>query len=154
MIPRVVRLAAAGAVLTVAACTDSGAPDQRLEVSVTISQNPLVPGDSTDITVRVLNPTTHMLRVDAGPCILYYEVRDAAGVVVAPESRICPLMLIDSRLAPGASFAFSFPWRGDRGGLTRELLAPGTYQLRGFLDATDGPSASPPVAVVLLAAGT
>lgn len=145
------RLGVTVALLALVACTSPTESNDALRVSTTLSTNRLIVGDSVLVDVLVVNATSRTLPINAGPCVLYFEVLDTSGRVVAPESPTCPLVQWVPRLEPGDSLAFSFTWRGQRGGTSEDDFLPlGTYRVRGVFDAAAGPQPSAPVELELI----
>ncbi len=114
------------------ACGRSSSAPERLVV-VSASPNPAVlrQGDTTRISVTVLNAGDRSLTIDATACPSWFEVlKDTT--VLAPGVQACSLVMDLRTVEPGASYTHVFTWRGERF-LSPETPVPldeGNYTLR------------------------
>ncbi len=109
-------------------------------------------GDTVQIAVSACNraglPAT--LQFSSG-CLLLFEVRDAAGALVAPKDIVCTANAPTVTLHPGECLDRHFSWSGAEGIGGGKTLPPGEYRVSGVLTAAGKHPASEPVAIKILA---
>jgi hypothetical protein len=121
-----------GAVALLAACWSAFAPEDRLEVFLTVSPTIVDLGDTVHLTGLAYNPTS--VTVDAGagcsPGIGFYVARDGAEErSVYSGEFLCPLR-DNNRIEPGETDAEAFPWVPDQ---------VGSYRVRAAVITDAGP---------------
>ncbi|MBI2408599.1 MAG: hypothetical protein HYV19_09900 [Gemmatimonadetes bacterium] len=117
--------------MLVACGREPSAIEDTTVVSLSASSSVIRLGDSTRITVSVVNAGTRAVVIDAGACPWWFEaLKD--GVVVAPGQMACPAIAMTASIEPGASYSHTFVWRGDRFDIRSptERLGAGSYLLR------------------------
>jgi hypothetical protein len=135
------------AVLLSTAC-DVFSSEPVLQVLVTVDPPRFAVGDSSELTVTVVNRSGHRRRVSGGGCLISFQVLDAADNRVAPLW-LCSAPLIQIDIERGGTLVNSITWRGEAFS-ERSWLAPGSYRVFGVLDAVEALVVSSPVTVELL----
>jgi len=156
---RLLRLIAVGASLVAGASCQIGVDGSHVSaVIIRVDADPdtLVVGDSTALTVRALNPSYDTVRFDTGGCTpLGVEIRTVSGDVVVPPTAGCDSGGGYVLIVPTGEIRLTFVWRGERGiGAGSDPptpLAPGVYNVRGFLNANGSLRFGAPPPVWLLA---
>jgi hypothetical protein len=152
---RVLRTAAVGILLVgLTSCGSESitVPDVGMHVTVTLSSDADVLGDTVTVDVEAANVSGGPLSLDfLGDCQLYFEVLDQGGNVVAPDPHACPIISFLPMLAAGDSIGIDFKWTGERTIGSGTFLPAGTYRVRGVLDTQSGPVPSDPETLTLIA---
>lgn len=109
----------------------SSAPEMLVVVSASPNPAVLRLGDTTRISVTVLNTGNRAITIDATACPSWFEVlKDTT--VLAPGVQACSLVIDLRTVEPGASYTHVFTWRGERflAPETPVPLGEGNYALR------------------------
>lgn len=119
-----------------------------LTISATIDRPAVRPGESLQILITVTNTSAskQTLQFSSG-CQTDFEFLDSVGKVARSSLQVCPQIVTQRSLEPGAAFSDAHTWT--RGPLDPPELAAGSYQLRGVLLATGDTIRSASVAVSL-----
>ena len=124
--------------LALAACSDVTGID-RLEITVAVSPDSIVQGETAMITVRITNPTATPIEIPYR-CVSTFEVANAQGeLVFGDESVVCVFHVHPGLvLAPFESIERVAPWDGKRfiGGPTWafEPVPAGLYRVYGKVE--------------------
>jgi hypothetical protein len=125
-----------------------------LQVQVAVQPLRFAVGDPAEITVTVVNLTTHRLQLRGDACMISFMVLDSAGSLVTPEG-YCVTVLAFQDIEPGGELVTEFSWRGTRGTTggyspPPSYLPPGSYSVVGVFDGAPQPARSLPVSIELL----
>jgi len=156
---RPLRLIAVGAGLVAGVSCRIGVDgSQASAIIIRVDADPdtLVVGDSTVLTVRALNPSYDTVRFETGGCDpLGIEIRTVSGDLVVPAAAGCDAGGGYVLILPTGEIRMTFVWRGERGiGAGSDPptpVAPGVYNVRGFLNANGSPRFGTPTPVWLIA---
>jgi hypothetical protein len=122
--------------LAVAACTDITGLD-RLVITVVVTPDRIVPGDTAVIAVRITNPTAMPIEIP-DRCRHPYQIANAQGeIVVGNEPLVCTLSLRPPIvLGPFESIDRRTTWNGYRRSVDGlpEPVSAGFYRVYGTLD--------------------
>lgn len=135
-----------------AACGRSPAAGEDLVVvSASLTSTVLRLGDTTRISVSVLNAGTRAVTLDARACPWWFEVLKET-TVVAPGEPACAAISDMRTIEPGASYSHVFTWRGERieSFTTPVLLGEGNYILRPAVRIGGAMMRGTPVAVQIV----
>lgn len=128
---------------------------EQIVTSVGVTPQSFRPGETARIDVSVSNHGSQPITLCfSNGCVLAFQVRDSKGELVAPLGIVCTMDAPTMHLEAGESRTAWFFWKGDRYDLQtgeERLLPPGTYEVRGGLDAFHFDRPSEPVTVGLLA---
>ena len=137
---RVFRLSAALAVAATLGCGVTALEDSELVLTtVVVEPNMIGPGETTQVVVRLSNPTTRALTLSGNQCILSWRVLDSEGLEVFPVMQPCADILRVITIGPGESVSMVFPFYGVRmtpnadGDFFQTPLEPGTYWIEAGL---------------------
>ena len=129
--PRLSLGASCLAVAMLAACSLTD-PTEFLVVELTASDTLVAPGDTVELEVRATNYGLHEVKVAGSVCPGPFQVTDATGEVVGPESILCILIGYPPRTLPrGESTTFVGRWSGR--GASGARLPEGEYGLQGWV---------------------
>lgn len=124
------------AIVAAAIVTACGRSPSAPEVVVALSASPnpavLRLGDTTRISVSVLNIGNRAIAIEASGCPWWFEVLKETAVV-APGVQWCAAISYPPRtVEPGASYTHVFTWRGERFQASEAPvpLGEGNYTLR------------------------
>jgi len=125
--------------LALAACTDVTGLD-RLVITVVVTPDRIVPGDTAVIAVRLTNPTPNPIEIPTR-CSRRYQIANAQGeVVVGNEGLICALDFPPPTvLGPFESIDGQATWTGYRqrrngGTWVTEPVGAGVYRVYGTVE--------------------
>jgi hypothetical protein len=125
--------------LALAACADVTGLD-RLVITVVVTPDRIVPGDTAVIAVRITNPTPSAIEIPTR-CSRPYQIANAQGeTVVGNEGLICALDFpAPTVLGPFESIDRRITWNGYRERFTgvtwvTEPLAAGLYRVYGTVE--------------------
>ena len=121
------------AVAMLAACSLTD-PAEFLVVELTVSDTLAAPGDTVELEVRATNYGMHEVKLQvSGWCPwTLFQVTDATGEVVGPESVVCAAIGVPlTRLSQGESAAFLAHWSGR--GVSGGQLPEGDYGLQAWV---------------------
>jgi hypothetical protein len=133
LVPRSRTVIAISGVVALAGCAELGPPGS-LQVTLAVTGAHASPSDPAVITVTAVNNTTTRMSWGTGSssCTLTAAVRVAGAWVPILGERVCTTDTTEHALDAGQTRTEAFGWHGHvrRNGQT-ELLAPGTYLIRG-----------------------
>ena len=146
------------AALLLGSCGIFTAPEERLDLDVSVTPREFARGDTATIAVRAYNRTSGVLTFQSDACPLVFEILSESGDLAAPEGIACAQPLLTWDLQPGDSLAASYTWYGERwrnwGSATTPppaLLPAGEYRVFGVLRSIDKRVRSAPFRVALRA---
>ena len=130
-------------------CTDTTAPEDRLDLAVRAEPSVIVAGDSAFIEITIVNRSASSVTVTSpNSCLIDFVVSNATEDFVASSGLICSTVVTDHEFPPRFSGTSTFIWT------TRENQPAGDYSVRAvmLLFQTDA-KFSEPVQVRVLASG-
>lgn len=127
-------------------------PSEMIDVQVTLSDSLIKVSGTIEIAVTATNRGGTDVSVGAKGCPQTFQVMDASGTVVGPETVLCTLEALPPRtLKPGESIGFGYRWAGGGLGPEGSRLPAGPYLVRGQISVFgEGVAYSPPRSVRVL----
>jgi len=157
-----VRRWTAVAVLAAFACSEpSSGPrtllrDTGVQTSASVSRTSIEPGQETELTVTLANPTSEPVTLHFGSgCQVVAYVTDHAGTVIAPAGGgwVCVAVLTQLTLGPGETKTYTWGWAGGSDFASQLSQAgsepPGNYYFYATMAAAEGTYDTPKFLVTL-----